>query len=190
MAGMLGDRVWDRYRLPNQEIYLEQKLGYAFYGMPGSVDTEHQYNTEQKAVLSKLKETCIKLITPTEGRATSICLSFIFISAYKNDSHYQDFPLIRIMKPSQRQECTAESWFIDIARRVYENWKDFKSTNIFNGWYLALPKNGKYPFIESLSNDLLTTEDADLQVDWIEWHERSMRKDTPIETQCKMKVFW
>ena len=143
-ANSLGDRTWDKYAIPTEDEYLWKAIAFAIAGPPQTEDSSENYGytkNEQEKII-ELKQKCID---QCKGQGwADVYVAFIFVCAYKNEQEQAIVPLIRIKYSDGKN--LKNSHYLDHCGRVYNNWSDFLDENIFDGWWICVPKNAEYLF--------------------------------------------
>lgn len=139
-AACFCDRTWDQFSLPDDEEFLWKKIAYAIAGPPSSEKDE--YPQDKKDQIKLLQTKCIE--HSRKQGFSDVCISFLFVHAYKDDKIQLVVPLIRLRRSDGKNPTS--SYFIDHTGRVYENWQDFLDANVFNGWWICVPKDADYAF--------------------------------------------
>ena len=137
IAEHLGDRIWERYKLPEHRQLLYDKIGFALYGAATEENNNRGYSKSQSDKIWELMDKCIKY-----SGGNDVCLAFIFLCAYKGPSEQVIVPLIRLKKGEG--SSTTDSLFIDHCGRVYNDWQSFLDENIFDGWLICVPEHANY----------------------------------------------
>jgi hypothetical protein len=135
-SNLLNDRVWEQYDAGNEENLLRDKIAFVTCGCLS--ESRCEYTTKENEIIDELLGKCIK-----NGKKDDfIYVSFLFVCAYQYSSDGIQVPLIRVMKNDGK--VSTNSYFIDHVGRVYEDWSNFLHENIFDQWWICVPKNGIY----------------------------------------------
>ncbi|GAB6024293.1 hypothetical protein CHUAL_008985 [Chamberlinius hualienensis] len=170
---LLGDRVWDEYKLPEESDLLKKKISYSLYGkgrcsitnsdsrtsesVPEVVEEEEiededgfiilnlPYSDSETDKIVDIHQKCIQYGSEIFKDTNKIYLSFIFVCIYHPESTQDGiFPLIRLRKDISLSEEVINNYFIDHLGRVYTTWDNYLQENSWNGCWLSFPGKGKY----------------------------------------------
>jgi hypothetical protein len=137
-SNLLNDRVWEQYIIKNEQQLLWNKIAFVVCGF------KENYSKEDKKIVEELIEKCIKY-----GRnGDHVYVAFLFVCAYQNKDEGIQVPLIRVRKGDGK--IAENSYFIDHVGRVYNDWSNFLNENIFDRWWLCVPKDGIYSYNEEV----------------------------------------
>ena len=138
-SNLLNDRVWEEYDITSDEKQLLwNKIAFVVCGF------KEEYSKEDKETVQELLEKCIKY----GKKSDHVYIAFLFVCAYQNKEEGIHVPLIRVMKNDGK--VSENSYFIDYIGRVYDDWSNFLNENIFDLWWLCVPKNGMYSDAEEV----------------------------------------
>jgi hypothetical protein len=137
-SNLLNDRVWEQYDITNEKNLLWKKIAYVVAGC------KEEYNKEEKESVDELLEKCIKY----GKKDDHVFIAFLFVIAYENKDPGIHVPLIRVIKNDGK--VSEDSYFIDHVGRVYNDWANFLNENIFDRWWLCVPKKGIYSDTEEV----------------------------------------
>lgn len=151
-ADKLGDRVWDKFPKPVNEDLLWEKIAFAQFGPSEKDNVKDGYSGEAKEKVDELVEKCLEYSIKKES-SDGVYLAFIFINVYQSSSKKGTLPVIRLKKGSGEE--VVNSYFIDHCGRVYKNWADFLEDNIFDGFWLCVPKNATYSFNDEVNLEFI-----------------------------------
>ncbi|XP_057369697.1 uncharacterized protein LOC130690848 [Daphnia carinata] len=140
----MGDRKWEKYSIPEHDEYLWKKIAFAIAGPPSSTNrTENYgYTKDQVEGISEIKGKCIEYCKKQGWK--DVYIAMIFVCAYNSEGQQRVAPLIRLKRGDGIK--TGLSYFIDHYGRVYEGYENFLANNMFNGWWICVPKNAEYTF--------------------------------------------
>ena len=154
-SNLLGDRSWDRFQIPQDTKLLSDKISFAFFGPPTDEGISKGHQVDH---VHWLRDKCMQYCT--KGKERDVYLAFIFVSALKGDVKLT-YPLMRLKKGDGK--VMADSYFSDHSGRVYQNWQGFLDDNIFDGFWICVPKDGQYPFGDEVVLDYINqTERGDI----------------------------
>ena len=137
-SNLLNDRVWEKYSVNNEKKLLWNKIAFVVCGC------KEKYSKEDKEIVDELVEKCLKY----GGKCDFVYCAFLFVCAYQEKEEGIQVPIIRVMKEDGK--VSENSYFIDHVGRVYNDWSNFLNENIFDQWWICVPKNGIYPFVEQV----------------------------------------
>lgn len=137
-SDLLSDRVWEQYDIKNEKNLLWDKIAFVICGI------QKEYTKKDKEIIEELLEKCLKY----GKKGNYVYTAFIFVCAYQENKKGIHIPLIRVMKNDGK--ISTNSYFIDHSGRVYNDWENFLEENIFNGWWICVPKNGIYTDTEEV----------------------------------------
>ncbi|KAF5306470.1 hypothetical protein FQR65_LT18566 [Abscondita terminalis] len=154
MFDRLGDRDYDSFE-PNQHTYLKDKIGFAKYGPPQSVNG---YNSAQKKSIDETYKVIVYNNNHFAEWKDRVVISFIYncleplpelqlekANKIKDYNPYTDIrptPIFVIRKcKNSVHPCRI---FVDCDNRVYSSWKDYITNNKLEKAMMVLPKGGRY----------------------------------------------
>jgi hypothetical protein len=172
-ANLLGDRTWDKFSMPSDDIALSKKIAFALLGPPSDEndDKTFGYSSEEWEKVTEIKEKCIENCEMQDGYDNSVCVAFIFVCAFKSGSSSTIAPLIRVKKSTGTD--IRNSYFIDPCGRVYNTWKEYLEGNIFDGWWICVPLGAVY------------SEDEKVKVEFIDQSSRDLRAQDDVHNTNK-----
>lgn len=135
----LGGRSWEEYQV-DEVGFLRLKIGFAIFGPSADVEDEnidepiiHFKDADQNKTIDLITETICKMSEPNHVYA-----AFIFVIAFVNNE-YAEYPVVRVLNKQSNS-----IFFTDMLGRVYKDWSDFTSNNLFPSCIYCYPKNGFY----------------------------------------------
>lgn len=172
MFDMLGDRDYDAFE-KHEHVYLKEKIAFAFYGPPQSVDGINAtssmvdgYDEKQKRKIEAAYNKICGVYAPYAEYEGQIIISFIYNcteplpqekekrvnKAAKEKTSYDPETDILPLPIFVLRKCVLKSsnsknlcrLFIDHDLRVYKTWKDYITNNKLPACLMVLPRNGRY----------------------------------------------
>ncbi|KAF5278095.1 hypothetical protein FQR65_LT03611 [Abscondita terminalis] len=154
MFDRLGDRDYDSFE-PNQHTYLKDKIGFAKYGPPQSVNG---YNIAQKDSIDETYKVIVYNSNHFAKWKDRVVISFIYncieplpelqLEKAKKIKDYNPYTDIRPTPIFVIRKCKNSVHpcriFVDYDNRVYSSWEDYITNNKLEKAMMVLPKGGRY----------------------------------------------
>lgn len=129
----LGDRIWDDI----DKIYLNQKVGFGFFGCPKKpvLDTL-VYDDEQNKTIEKI---CNKILSLHSGNNIKIAFAYVMFRLKGKNGKDGVQVLCKIC-----DDETGGDVIIDPTCRVYRSWENYLEKNKLPRCDMCYPNHGKY----------------------------------------------
>ncbi|KAI4467636.1 hypothetical protein MML48_2g00000930 [Holotrichia oblita] len=148
----LGDRDFDSFEF-DEHKHLRQKIYYAIYGMPDSVEEDEKKTRVVKDIYKQIRSTNNEYCKWDD----KIVISFIYNcteTALDTTGSMYPLPIFIVRKcKGNNNPCRL---FIDLDLRVYSSWKNYLLKNKLPRCNMIVPKDGHYQG-DSSGNVLLET---------------------------------
>lgn len=152
-VGFKGSQ-FDEYQFPNDSKLLLFKICYSLYG--GHIENEsettkeedegneadlYSYYTEEQqkngqGILDQIVEVYKKNVT-----GDTLLVGIIMVACKQGDQEYV-IPMFSIFAGENAEDATSRRFYVDIHRRVYKSWDDWKANNMLPMLKYAYPKYG------------------------------------------------
>ncbi|XP_068249070.1 uncharacterized protein pst [Palaemon carinicauda] len=137
----LGNRIWEMYKLPDDEQHLWQKIAIALSGQPRSTAEDFGLSDDQKQMVDEIKSKCVKY---SQEVFQDVYIAVIFTCVYREGTIDTVVPVFRVRRDTEEVLDVSKSYFIDHVGRVYHSWNNYLEENIWNVCWICVPEGGVY----------------------------------------------
>lgn len=165
---------FDEYRLPDDSKLLLFKICYSLYG--GNIENENDiteenqkneadlysyYTKEQQQngqeILDQILDVHKKNVT-----GDTLLVGIIMIACKQGDQEYV-LPMFSIFAGENTEDAAAKRFYVDIHRRVYKSWDDWKANNTLPMLKYGYPKYGFFSCSGDCSYKFNASQEPDVE---------------------------